>query len=63
MRTLIAIAASAAINVALLTALEVSTLAAQAPPHGEVVITQLHDASDVAALARAEKDAQRSVVL
>jgi hypothetical protein len=49
MKTLIAFAASLAVNVAILSALEWSAFQAQTPPAGEVTITEAADETDLLA--------------
>jgi len=57
MKTLIALAASLALNFAVLGALEWSAFQAQTPPRGEVSITEAPDEADLLAYAK-DRDAQ-----
>lgn len=63
MKTLIAIAASAAVNLALLGALDFDVLQAQTAPAGEVFVTQLPIAGELAALADAVQGTRSRAVL
>jgi hypothetical protein len=61
MKTLIALAASIAVNAAILGALDWSAWQAQVPPAGEVSITQLPLDADLAAYASADSVGDRRV--
>jgi hypothetical protein len=63
MKNLIAIAASIAVNVAILGALDWSAWQAQTPPAGEVSVTQVPLEADLAAYASADDGARRRVML
>ena len=63
MKNLITLAASIAVNAAILGALDWSAWQAQVPPAGEVSVTQLPVDADLVAYASADDDVRRRVVL
>jgi hypothetical protein len=63
MKSLIAFAASIAVNAAILGALDWSAWQAQVPPAGEVLITQLPLDADLAAYASADEAGGRARVM